>query len=140
LDSLGLTVGLRQTLSIEFPQGSGFEPMLAQDVLGWAESWVPGARRVVRSAGAQGLAVVQPTADTLRRIVEAARDGSLPHQAWDRPQIKRALDDLARALQQVAEFAQTNVGGQSYGSGNALEAGLRGTSGRTARSTGATVV
>jgi hypothetical protein len=110
LDTYGMTLGLRRTNDITFkldPNGPK-QQMLVQDLLGWIEGWTPGARRLARGAGEPGLRVIGRIAYELHRLVVAVKhpNGKVSHYAWEKPQVIRALESLAEALDDVITAAK----------------------------------
>lgn len=140
MDSVLLGPAERQTVLITFPaaivlddrqvpvleDGSVPPPILVDDLLTWVARFAGSeGPTLIQDGGKRGVELIEQIADRLSRLVLAASQAQVPHIGFTRERVRRALEELALQLAQVARFARELDGQPAVGTGAAGAASTR---------------
>jgi hypothetical protein len=107
MDAVLLGPSERQTVSITFPSQNGQQPpMTVDELLSWVARFsMEEAPMLIKEGGRRGVLAIKPLAERLQGLVAAAAHADIKHVAFSRVRVRRALEELASQLEQVAQLA-----------------------------------
>jgi hypothetical protein len=108
MDAVLLGPSERQTVLIDFPREGGetAPPMLVEELLSWVARFATEeGPALIKEGGRRGVLAIQPVAVRLQRLVDAASRADVKHVAFKRVRVRRALEELASQIEQVARLA-----------------------------------